>query len=91
MLRNAYIKRNYSVLLFPDLFIECNCPKARRLPDDPSRVVNAICDAIGECRCPSSENGREFTFTDRGCVLGGRNHRKSYKQASEGNNYIFKK
>ena len=81
--------RFFYLLIF--FFVECNCPKARRLPDERSRVVNAICDAVGECRCPSSENGGEFTFTERGCVLGGTNHRKSYKQASEGNNYICKK
>ncbi len=51
-------------------FTECNCPKAKPRPDGKT-VVDAICDKIGECMCPTIADGGEATYTPNGCVLGG--------------------
>ncbi|KAL9961557.1 hypothetical protein ACROYT_G030517 [Oculina patagonica] len=51
---------------------ECNCPKAKPRPDGKT-VVDAICDKIGECMCPTIADGGEATYTPNGCVLGAAN------------------
>ena len=57
-------------LLFIITFIDCNCPKAKPRSDG-KLVVDAICDKIGECMCPTIADAGEVTLTDSGCVVGG--------------------
>lgn len=63
--------RNNTSSLLSICFVECTCPKAKTMAGDVRRVVDAICDAVGECACPDGD----FTFTDKGCVLGGKNNK----------------
>lgn len=51
-------------------FTDCNCPKAKPRSDG-KLVVDAICDKIGECMCPTVADAGEVTFTPNGCVVGG--------------------
>ena len=58
------------LLLFMIPFVDCNCPKAKPRSDG-KLVVDAICDKIGECMCPTIADAGEVTLTDSGCVVGG--------------------
>lgn len=51
-------------------FPDCNCPKAKPRSDGKT-VVDAICDKVGECMCPTIADAGEVTYTPNGCVLGG--------------------
>lgn len=55
------------------LFAECSCPKAQKMADDPREVVDAVCDLVGECKCPDSER---FSYTERGCVGKGKSKKR---------------
>ena len=56
--------------MFTFPYTDCDCPKAKPRSDGRP-VVDAICDQVGECMCPSIPDGGELTFTPNGCVGGG--------------------
>ena len=57
-------------LLFIIPSTDCNCPKGKTRSDG-KLAVDAICDEVGECMCPTIADADQVTLTDGGCVVGG--------------------
>ncbi|XP_048590038.1 neurogenic locus Notch protein [Nematostella vectensis] len=67
---------------------QCNCPKAQPLPD--KKTWDAVCDAVGDCRCPDVE-GSQLTLTEKGCVVGASNQKCPYNTCLNGGTCVIER